>query len=309
MSRLLDWMMTQSGCFEVLMRRCYYRLAPLQKMGRRLNQPNSRPQVHNPGLFDKLTAHVTSLGIENGDILIVHSSMDALEPTDATPETIITFLQSLVGDEGTLVFPAFPTINKRKVAGSTPMYDPARALSWTGVLPNVFCKQEGVLRSLFPYNSLAARGARAADMMAENLKGDLPHGSHSAWEYCMKHDAKILFLGTPSYHSNTMLHVAEELLDEEWPIRNWFEVQNYLVRIGDKIDEITIRTRRMFWSRFIAEQNTSKMLQRQNLLAETAIDGLIVGFVPSSSRLVSFLIERVKKGKIIYRIPKKYWKR
>lgn len=299
---------------EVLIRRIYYS----QKLNVKFIQKPSNKKldiIKDPSLFDKVISEIKEFGIDKGDILIVHSSMDGLEKTDAIPEMFINTLLDLVGNEGTLVFPAFPMEKKMKKAkdgGSGNedylIYDPQKTPSWTGLMPNIFCRYPGVIRSLFPHNSLAAKGKHAEAMMKDNLNGNLAHGEYSAWEYCINHHAKILFLGLLPYHCNTVIHVAEDLLSDSWPIRDWYEHKKYLVVTPQGNKLVTSRERRRYWARYIAEHNVSYKLTKKNLLMEKNIGGIDLGFISDSKKVVQFLINEAKSNRISYIIPKKYWK-
>ena len=56
----------------------------------------------------------------------------------------------------------------------------------------------------------------------QNLNIDLAHGVGSAWHFCAENNAKILLLGTKASKSLTMVHVAEDILDDRWPIKDWY---------------------------------------------------------------------------------------
>ena len=55
--------------------------------------------------MEQLRQDLTALGVEQGDSLLVHSSMKALG-TDLSPEQVIACLQDALGPEGTLLMPA-----------------------------------------------------------------------------------------------------------------------------------------------------------------------------------------------------------
>ena len=299
---------------EVFIRRIYYRNTLIRKTLKGLYSNKKKSIVEDPELFDTLIDSVRKLGIEKGDILIVHSSMDGLERTGSTPEMFIDALLNIVGEEGTLVFPAFPFERKMKKrvmddkSEEVLVYEPYKTISWTGLMPNIFCRYPGVIRSLFPNNSLAAKGKHAEKMMAANLMGDLPHGKHSAWAYCVERHAKILFLGLSAFHSNTVIHVAEDLMENDWPIKDWYEKRKYIIKSGDEERKVTIRCRKMYWAQFIADHYCVHLLKSNGLIAEKKVEGVIIGYIQNSKQVVDFFMRQAKMGRIVYRIPRRYWK-
>lgn len=256
---------------------------------------------------------VREYGIKKGDLLIVHSGMEELESHGIQPHELLESLLELIGEEGTLVLPAFPVFKEKDILSDKDgqiiySYNVKKAISSTGILPNLLCRMKGTVRSPFPHNTLAAYGPLAEAMMKDNLKGDLPHGKESAWDYCTRHRAKILYLGLQAYNRSTILHVVEDTLDEDWPVREWYEEKKYKVIQGIKEEEVTIRVARLFYARFITEHYTAKLLRRENLLREEVFQGIHIGFMKDASETVKFCKKRALQGKLGYRIPKKYLK-
>ena len=252
--------------------------------------------------------YIDSLGIQKGDILIVHSSMEGMRRADPNPKNIINYLTDLIGPEGTLVFPAFPIINLKYDENRVQTYNPKRTPCWTGMLPNTFLGYEGVIRSLFPFNTLAARGPHAKPMMTNNLLDDVPHGKNSSWAYCVAHHAKILYLGISIAECNTVLHMADDILGDDWPIDNWYEIQRYKIKTDEGIIEKTIRVCSSFWVKYNTCYNFNGKLKKLGFLTETDVDGITVGFAKDSNAMMKYVIEQAKKGKIRYKIPRRYWK-
>ena len=177
------------------------------------------------------------------------------------------------------------------------------------MLPNVFLKREGVLRSLFPYNTLAAKGEHAAAMMENNLISDTPHGHNTPWDYCRLHHAKILFLGTTSREANTMaIHMLPDLMGDKWPIENWYEERKYIItKEGEKIAKL-IQVQNGFWYQYVNEYKTDRLLKENKLLLDIRVDDVPMEIVPDSYAMMEFLELRVQKGKLMYSIPKRYYK-
>lgn len=307
MRRFAFWILGIFPYLEMYIRRLYYNSNFLLKLKKTKKiKAHQLPSV-SLGLYEKVVEHIKELGIKKGDILIVHSSMDGLAATGASAKQYIDMLLELVGDEGTLVLPAFPLFKTEKDQGVL-KYDPKRTVCSTGMMPNIFIRYPGVIRSVFPINTLAAKGKHAEKMMCDNLQGDLAHGKHSSWEYCVEHNAKILFIGLKAYNRNTVVHAAEELLDSEWPIKDWFEKKQYLVKRTHGEELITIRQRKQFWSRYLTLHYRYKIFVKERLLNETNIDGLCIGYIPDSKQVVDFLMSHARQGELMYHIPQKYWK-
>ncbi|MDY3869591.1 MAG: hypothetical protein SOZ52_09485, partial [Pyramidobacter sp.] len=60
----------------------------------------------HPINFDDIISFLKDKGIKEGDLLVIHSSFDALAGTRLKPQEIIERLKFLVGDSGTIAMPA-----------------------------------------------------------------------------------------------------------------------------------------------------------------------------------------------------------
>jgi len=293
--------------FEIFIRQLYYSNTTVYKK-LKLSKPKTKVKYSViPNLFDKIKNKINMLGIENGDILIVHSSMDKLYSLGVSSKNILDYLIEKVGDRGTLVLPVYPIINRNNLVDRQ-KYDVKKTVCSTGMIPNIFLRYSEVVRSEFPYNSLAAKGKKASEMMKNNLKSDLAHGPNSSWEYCINNHAKVLFLGVEAYHTATIVHAVEDLLDKEWPISDWYEEKQYIIKNENSEKIFTARIRKQYWSRFLTEHYTAKVFEDKLLLKRLKIEGIPIEYIPDSKKLIDFLINETKTGKLYLKIPKKYWK-
>lgn len=308
MKKIVKWIIGSSPYPELFIRRLYYSSTYFNKF-KKIKVKKENQVTTNPFLFDQICKCINELGINKGDILIVHSSMDVLAPSGASTKQYIDMLLETVGECGTLVIPTFPLYNQRNEDLDVDIYNPRKTLCWTGMLPNIFLRYPDVVRSKFPVNSLAAKGPHALEMMRHNLESDLAHGKNSSWEYCINHHAKILFLGVDPSHSSTIVHTLEDLLDSEWPIKNWYEYKKYLVIDNNEEKLVTARIRRQYWSRYVTSFYRSHISKKNGYLKETSIDGITIGYISDSKQYIDFLNDQLNKGRLFFKVPKKYLKR
>lgn len=263
-----------------------------------------------------LIEYLKQLGIVNGDILIVHSSMRPLKKFGLSPTEVIDMLLDLVGEEGTLVMPSF-TLYDEYVSGTFEessmqefVYDIRESTAWTGVITDLFWRRSDVMRSRFPDNPLAAHGKYSVEMFGQENKGDLAHGHYSAWKFCSEHHAKVLFLGIPAFNAITEIHLSEDILDERWPINGWFKERKYEIRDGKNAYNKITRIRKQFWSKYLTEYRCSYELRKQNLLKEESLMTIPISFIPDLAEMEEFVTARALEGDLlIFKIPKKYFKK
>lgn len=314
---------------ELLIRRIYWHpilhkmLSNYKKRFRKSNrQKPILPDIREQKINTKLLAEgLQSLKINNGDILLVHSSMDGLKNTGLSPTKVISILRDIVGIDGTIVMPAFQKFecpcpegklieHKENFSDEVFVYNYRGVACWTGMLNSIFLMQPDTLRSYFPNNSLAAQGPHAKPMMENNLKGDLPHGRFSAWKYCVEHHAKVLFLGLKADHCFTLIHTVEDILDDEWPVNDWYKKQKYKIIDGVEETNIIVRERRLKWARYITEKYGTNQIRKAGLLKTHMFGGVTVEYIDDAYKFFEYLKnETIQNGPLFYKILNKYLKR
>ncbi len=171
-----------------------------------------------PYTREKLTQDLTTLGIEKGDTLFIHSSFKSLGPLEDGAGTVISALAAAVGRDGLILMPSFSLLPSReeRIAswniGSTP--------STVGWLTEFFRQMSDTYRSNHYSHAIAARGKGAKAFVADHLRRegyespwDQPpwgktYGTHSPMFRAYKTDAKLLMLGV-DYESSTYAHLVE----------------------------------------------------------------------------------------------------
>ncbi len=176
-----------------------------------------------PNTIQSLKVDFANLGIKQGDILLVHSSLSQLGWTVGGPVSVIDALLNTIGKKGTLIMPAFTSGNTDPSEWHYPPvpknwwivireYAPAFHIDKTptrgvGIIAETFRKYPGVIRSNHPDSSFCAWG-KYAKFITKNhsLDSDLGEGSPLARIYEL--DGKVLLLGV-DHSSDTSIHLAE----------------------------------------------------------------------------------------------------
>lgn len=149
-----------------------------------------------------LAGQLSELGIEAGDVLIVHTAFSKLGPVNGGPRGLIEALLDALGDEGTLVMPSMSDDDEVP-------FDPASTpCIGMGIVADTFWRLPGVLRSDNPH-AFAAIGPRAAEIVAPHPL-DVPHGLDSPVGRVYEMDGQVLLLGV-GHDANTTAHLAENM--------------------------------------------------------------------------------------------------
>lgn len=154
-----------------------------------------------------LLSHIQQMGIDPKGTLLIHSSMKAIGPVEGGADTVLDAWSEYMG-EGLLIFPThtWKYIGDGKAQN---VYDSRTLPACVGILPELFRKRPGVVRSLHPTHSVAALGKHAAAYTAGEETRHSPCPREGCWGKLLDLDADILFLGC-TLRSNTFIHGVEE---------------------------------------------------------------------------------------------------
>ncbi|MCJ8009809.1 AAC(3) family N-acetyltransferase [Lederbergia wuyishanensis] len=162
---------------------------------------------------EQLIDDFKKIGIKEGMVLVVHTSLRNIGCIQGGPEVMIESLLEVLGEEGTLVMPSMTSGDE--------LFDPKTTpTDGMGIVAETFWRKPGVLRSVHPNSAFAAYGKHAHEIVAEHPI-DQPEGIKSPIGKVFQLDGRILLLGV-SHDSNTMIHLAESL--NEVPYRTYSTV-------------------------------------------------------------------------------------
>lgn len=124
---------------------------------------------------ESLIEDLKSLGIKQGDMLLVKASYRSIGKVEGGPKTLIDSILDVIGSEGTLVTVAFaPRVISWKRFFSKKKYTYTKESStYTGAFNSVFIKYPNILRSENPLQSYAAIGKYAKELI-DNYKVSSP---------------------------------------------------------------------------------------------------------------------------------------
>ena len=153
-------------------------------------------------------------GLKHDDTVLIHSSMKKIGDVDGGAETFFQALEEYFAD-GLIVFPTLTwQIGLEAYAASIGnVYSVRDSATNISLLPELFRKRDGVVRSLLPTHSLAAEGRDAEEFCKIDpaaIKTPLPW--NSPWGRLYERKAKILFIGC-TIQSCTYFHAIEEKAD------------------------------------------------------------------------------------------------
>jgi len=210
-----------------------------------------------------------NLGVKNGDILLVHSSLSSIGWVCGATQAVVMALLQIIGGKGTLIMPA----HSGSISDPKEWENPPVPMDWVqqiyenmpafdalltptlgmGRIAELFRTLPKVYRSNHPQVSFSAWG-KSAKHIVSNHKLTPGFGMESPLGKMYNLDAKVLLLGV-GYDSCTCFHLSEALnekmpkkrmgaaiIDNNEKIWKWFEDFNYdsdkdFEKIGEEFEK------------------------------------------------------------------------
>jgi aminoglycoside N3'-acetyltransferase len=169
---------------------------------------------HGKFATEELVAACRMAGVQEGCVLFVQCSYDDLLTYHGTPYELLNGLRELVGPTGTLLMPAYTT---NMLQTPCRPFDVLREPTYTGILPELFRREAGVIRSLHPRHSICGLGPHAAELLSGHEDCVYADGAGSPLDRIRRvSGAKSLCLGLrPGFHS--FVHWVEDIEPEKYP--------------------------------------------------------------------------------------------
>jgi aminoglycoside 3-N-acetyltransferase len=159
------------------------------------------------------------IGLQNGDVVLVHSSLSRIGHLEEGPKTLVDALIEVVGSEGTILMPTSPNhVYQLNYIRNTPFFDVVNSPSKTGAITEYFRKLPGVIRSLHPSEPVSALGKNADYFVKDHFNQLTPYTSKSPFYRVSEQRGKILYIGVTLDMAGTNLHTLEDAVDFKFPV-------------------------------------------------------------------------------------------
>ena len=137
-----------------------------------------------------IEAGLRELGLSDGDVVLVHSSLSSVGHVEGGAETVVEALLRVLGPSGTLVVPTFGSF---------------------GAITDAVRDLPSAVHSIHPKASVAAVGAQAKAICRDHWKAETAHGADTPYVRIADLGGYVCLLGVDQ-DRNTTLHAVEEFL-------------------------------------------------------------------------------------------------
>jgi aminoglycoside N3'-acetyltransferase len=262
--------------------------------------------VHGRFGTEELIAELSRRLPANFEILMVHSSLDALVPMyRGNAKELLAGLIEFCGPNRTLVMPSFIMGGRSYDAAqyyATRPFDVRTTPSEVGLLTEIFRRTPNVLRSLHPTCAVCALGPRAKELTTGHHISRTGMSPDSPFGVMTRRPTAILGIGVEYFRCLTQVHAATHKMGDEYPIK--FENITTQVTLIDYDGTrythtlgLPDRTKKLdltvLWSVLSKDE-----------LREWRFHGVPMFVIPEAGVLTERLIEAARKGITIFgRVP------
>ncbi|QQO55144.1 MAG: AAC(3) family N-acetyltransferase [Thiohalocapsa sp. PB-PSB1] len=255
---------------------------------------------------DELKTHLRERLGEDYQVLMVHSSVNALAPMyTGNSLQLLGMLIDLCGPKRTLVMPAFYFGDPRYQGAMDtfthqPRLDLRRTPSQMGLLTELFRRWPGVLHSKHPVYRVTALGPLAAKITAGHELADTPTGRGTPFDAMAELDASILGIGKTS-DVLTQVHHPESVLGDDFPVPWQAQPRQIDMTLVDGAEEIAFAfgNRALLWRR---NMHKLKGIMGRKDLREWRFHGVPM-FATRAGLVSRKLIDAAARGQTIYDPP------
>jgi len=252
-----------------------------------------------------LTEHALSailtdeLGLKNGDVVLVHSSIDHLN-LNFHVSRILALLQRITGPQDTLLFPTYPPLESYEFLCRGEIFDVRKSPSYTGILSEIARRNPGARRSLHPTKSVCAIGPLARELVSTHQCSAYPYDRCSPYYKMIEHGGKAIGIGV-STRKLSFAHCVEDAMQGQFPVQVYHDRLFPARCINYSGEEEIVRTYAHDMNRM--NHNTRRFVKRyvsEDICKDVTIHGMDF-FRADSQRLFPAMMELAKAGVTIYR--------
>ncbi|MGE0440307.1 MAG: AAC(3) family N-acetyltransferase [Gemmatimonadales bacterium] len=143
-----------------------------------------------------LVRQLRDLGLQNGDLVLVHSAFSRIGYLRGGPQALIAALTDVVGPGGTVMMPSFPFNDPAfRYAQRGEVFDVRTTPSKVGQVQELFRRQPGTRRSVHPTHPYCAAGPLAAELVHGHHLVTNPFGPDTPLYRFVEREGRTLLIG------------------------------------------------------------------------------------------------------------------
>lgn len=198
-----------------------------------------------------LLEQLKRIGIEEGDSVLVHSSLSKIGYLENGPKDVVDALLEAVGPTGNILMPNSPNASYQlDYIQQLEVFDVKNDASKLGAITEYFRKLPQAIRSQHPTEPVSCIGPDAVYFTSTHFGNETPYNENSPFYKISAQKGKILYIGVTLDNAGTNLHTLEDAIpnfkfpvytEELFPVRVRFE--------DGSLHEMKTRVHNPVWSK------------------------------------------------------------
>lgn len=154
------------------------------------------------------------MGLKEGDVLMVHSSLSSIGYVEGGASTVVEALIGVLGPTGHLLMPSAPNASYQlDYIRTNSCFDVLETPSALGAVTECFRKWPGVIRSAHPTEPVCCFGPNASWFVESHFGQPTPYNNLSPFRKVIEAQGKVLYLGVTLANAGTHLHTLEDAVE------------------------------------------------------------------------------------------------
>jgi aminoglycoside 3-N-acetyltransferase len=184
----------------------------------------------SPSTEKTILSDLQRIGIQLGDLVLVHSAFSKIGYLQGGPSAFIAALKTAVGPDGSIMMPAFPYLGgSYEYACRNELFDVLNTPAGVGRLQEMFRTMPGTLRSLHPTHSYCVWGKRASEIVSNHHLSMRPFGPGTPLHRFIEMGGKTLLVGVDLKNFSPP-RAIEDVMDYPYPV---YVPETFKLRVRD----------------------------------------------------------------------------
>ncbi len=254
---------------------------------------------------DDLIAQLQTIGIEKGDVLLVHSSLSKIGFIENGPKDFVEALLESVGSEGHVLMPNSPNASfQLDYIQQLSLFDVQNDVSKLGAITEYFRKLPNAIRSEHPTEPVSCVGPNAAFFVGNHFGNITPYNENSPFFKVSQMNGKILYVGVTLDNAGTNLHTLEDAIsDFKFPVyhEEIFDVK--IKSIDGTIKSMQTKVHNPVWSKKRHCDGLLPLFESHNVAQNVNI-GNAETWLFDAKKMLDVMIDEYQKSGVTMYTPK-----
>jgi aminoglycoside 3-N-acetyltransferase len=251
---------------------------------------------------EDLVEQLKLMGIQEGDVVLVHSALSKMGYVQNGPKTVVESLLEVLGNEGHLLMPTSPNNGRQfDFMQTNPVFDVMHSPSKMGAISEYFRKLPGIKRSLHPTESVACLGPDAEEFVRGHFGALTAYQADSPFGKVIEKNGKILMIGVTFDNAGTNVHCFEDAVDFPYPIYHSDIFDAEVIDENGEKHQVQTKIHNPEWSAKRYCDFLIPVLENDSILSKHKF-GEAETLVVDAKAMFEKMKDLLKEGKTIYRV-------